>query len=377
MHSHTVYSTYLPKFKYDLKTAAQIGIASLLPKFSLETILGTIDEFVSIIKNTGPVAYVQSPCVVVGDLHGNIHDLIRLIIDNGHPSQTKYLFLGDYVDRGFFSLEVITLLFALKVTFPENITLIRGNHELRAVNEYREFKELVDKEYPNTSVWEEFNDAFDWLPLCAIIDDKIFCVHGGISKYIVSRSSLESIQMPVKKTNPLIEDLLWSDPITQNGMFFDGARGNGHTFGMLATCEILKNLKCVGIIRGHEVVKEGVQWLHSNKLITVFSSSNYGMNHHIKCGFLIVTDFIEGKVLPDMDPVTRDDVKFVDAQRILEVKSVSILLMNKKNMEMRFNKSSLIRFSSKAPTIRKATSGPRIPRLLTKGSTISKSSPTV
>ena len=377
MHSHTVYSAYLPKLKYDLKTAAQIGIASLLPKFSLETILGVIDEFVSIIKNVGPVVYVNSPCVVIGDLHGNIHDLIRLIIGNGLPNQTKYLFLGDYVDRGSFSLEVITLLFALKVIFPENITLIRGNHELRSVNETRDFKELIDKEYPNTPVWEEFNNAFDWLPLCAFIDDKIFCVHGGISRYILSRSSLECIQMPVKTPNKLIEDLLWSDPVAQRGMFFDGARGNGHTFGMLATCEILKNLKCVGCIRGHEVVKEGVQWLHSNKVITVFSSSNYGLNTHIKCGFLIVTEFIEGKILPDMDPVTRDDVKFVDAQRILEVKSVSILLMNKKNMEMRNNKTSLHRFTSRALPLRKDAPSTRIPRPLTKNYIISRSTPNV
>ena len=374
MNAQTVFKTYLPKFKYDLQTAAQIGITSLLPKFEQDVIFGLIDEFVSIVKNIGPVTYINSPCVVVGDLHGNIHDLIRLIIDNGLPGkETKYVFLGDYIDRGQFSLEVITLLFALKVIFPYHIAMIRGNHELRSVNQSHGFKEMIDAEYPNTTIWEEFNNAFNWLPIAAFIDDKIFCIHGGISKYLLSRSTLESIEMPVTTTTPLIDDLLWSDPITKNGMFFDGTRGNGHYIGMLATCEILKNLGCIGIIRGHEVVKEGIQWMHGNKLITVFSSSNYGMNTHILCGFLRVTEFIEGRTLPVMNPITRDDVKFVPAQRILDVKSVSIIMMNKKNLEMRNNKSSLIRNSSRIPAIRKGGATSRTTHPLMKNVIVTRS----
>ena len=123
---------------------------------------------------------ISAPVKICGDTHGQFGDLLRLFEYGGFPPAANYLFLGDYVDRGRFSMETICLLFAYKVKFPENFFLLRGNHESASINRIYGFYDECKRRY-SIKLWKTFTDVFNCLPAAAIVDDKIFCVHGGLS----------------------------------------------------------------------------------------------------------------------------------------------------------------------------------------------------
>ncbi|KAI0318890.1 Metallo-dependent phosphatase-like protein [Amylostereum chailletii] len=125
------------------------------------------------------VVHVSAPVTVVGDIHGQFYDLIEIFRIGGYAPNTNYLFLGDYVDRGLFSIETISLLTCLKLRYPDRVQLIRGNHESRAVTQSYGFYTECVRKYGSSRVWTYFTDMFDFLTLSVVIDDKIFCVHGG------------------------------------------------------------------------------------------------------------------------------------------------------------------------------------------------------
>jgi len=143
------------------------------------------------------VVHVQAPVTVVGDIHGQFFDLIEIFKIGGYCPDTNYLFLGafrithgkncpnggagDYVDRGMFSVETISLLVCLKLRYPHRVHLIRGNHESRGVTQSYGFYTECSRKYGNANVWHYFTDMFDFLTLSVVINDQIFCVHGGIS----------------------------------------------------------------------------------------------------------------------------------------------------------------------------------------------------
>lgn len=125
------------------------------------------------------VVHVQAPVTVVGDIHGQFFDLIEIFKIGGYCPDTNYLFLGDYVDRGMFSVETISLLVCLKLRYPHRVHLIRGNHESRGVTQSYGFYTECSRKYGNANVWHYFTDMFDFLTLSVVINNQIFCVHGG------------------------------------------------------------------------------------------------------------------------------------------------------------------------------------------------------
>lgn len=235
------------------------------------------------------VLQLKAPVKVFGDLHGQFGDLMRLFDEYGFPSTAgdityiDYLFLGDYVDRGQHSLETITLLLALKIEYPENVHLIRGNHEAADINALFGFRiECIERMGENDGIWAwtRFNQLFNYLPLAALIEKKIICMHGGIGRSIHSVEQIEKIERPITMDagSIILMDLLWSDPTENDSVegLRPNARGPGLvTFGPDRVTEFCKKNKLQLIIRAHECVMDGFERFAQGQLITLFSATNY------------------------------------------------------------------------------------------------------
>ena len=234
-----------------------------------------LDEAKHVLKQGSPVEDVYGDVFVVGDIHGNLFDLFRIFSKSGYPPHSKYLFLGDYVDRGYYSVETFTLLLALKVRYPSRMTLLRGNHESRQTTQAYGFYDEVIRKYNDPAVWQLFNKVFDLLPLCAVVGEKIFCVHGGLSPIITSLEQIQNYdrKKEIPERGPMC-DLLWSDPDTVSG-FQISPRGAGYIFGDSAVQQFNRANKLTLICRAHQLAMEGyVEWF-DRKLFTVWSAPNY------------------------------------------------------------------------------------------------------
>lgn len=235
------------------------------------------------------VLQIRAPVKIFGDLHGQFGDLMRLFDEYGSPSTAgdityiDYLFLGDYVDRGQHSLETITLLLALKVEYPHNVHLIRGNHEAADINALFGFRiECIERmgEKDGIWAWRRINHLFDWLPLAALIENKIICMHGGIGRSINHVGQIENLQRPItmETGSVVLMDLLWSDPTENDSVegLRPNARGPGLvTFGPDRVMEFCKNNDLQLIVRAHECVMDGFERFAQGHLITLFSATNY------------------------------------------------------------------------------------------------------
>ncbi|TQD94961.1 hypothetical protein C1H46_019392 [Malus baccata] len=235
------------------------------------------------------VLQLKAPVKVFGDLHGQFGDLMRLFDEYGFPSAAgdityiDYLFLGDYVDRGQHSLETITLLLALKIEYPDNVHLIRGNHEAADINALFGFRiECIERMGENDGIWAwtRFNQLFNYLPLAALIEKKIICMHGGIGRSINSVEQIEKLERPITMDagSIILMDLLWSDPTENDSVegLRPNARGPGLvTFGPDRVAEFCKRNKLQLIVRAHECVMDGFERFAQGQLITLFSATNY------------------------------------------------------------------------------------------------------
>ena len=196
---------------------------------------------------------LESPLNVCGDIHGQFYDLLKLFDTAGVPPDANYLFLGDYVDRGKFSLESICLLLCYKVKFPENFFLLRGNHECASINKIYGFYDDCKRRY-SVKLWKTFTDLFNCLPISACIDDKILCMHGGISPELHSLEQLKKIARPTDIPDQgLLCDLLWSDPDKDTKLWGPNDRGISVTFSSNAIENFLEKQDLELICRAHQV----------------------------------------------------------------------------------------------------------------------------
>ena len=227
---------------------------------------------------------------ICGDIHGQFYDLLQLFELGGYPPDKNYLFLGDYVDRGRQSIETICLLLAYKIKYPENFFLLRGNHECSSVNRVYGFYDECKRRY-SIKLWKNFIDVFNCLPIAAVIDDSIFCCHGGLSPELIFISQIKNILRPTDVPDyGLLCDILWSDP-DENATDFFGVneRGISVTFSKKLLEQFLKDNNLDMLIRAHQVVEEGYEFFGDKKCVTVFSAPNYcGMFDN--SGAMIVVD---------------------------------------------------------------------------------------
>lgn len=280
--------------------------------FSAQQIIALCDQAEELIKKQPMLLKIESPVMIFGDIHGQYSDLMRFFDMFGSPYDTytgkddkiqyfDYLFLGDYVDRGNHCLETVCLLLALKVKYPDQIHLIRGNHEDKMINDTFGLSEELSsrlEEDPGQpySVFNRLNQLFEYLPLAALVDDKIFCLHGGIGANLQKVEQVQQLDVlrpltvvhEVKTdTDRLIVDILWSDPtesdnelgILPNTVRDPDGTGNIVKFGPDIVKKFLKQNNLLKIIRAHECVNDGVERFAGGDLITVFSATNYCGKH--------------------------------------------------------------------------------------------------
>uniref|UniRef100_A0A7S1T5B7 Serine/threonine-protein phosphatase n=1 Tax=Compsopogon caeruleus TaxID=31354 RepID=A0A7S1T5B7_9RHOD len=222
-----------------------------------------------------PLLELDAPIKICGDIHGQYHDLLRLFEYGGIPPASSYLFLGDYVDRGRQSIETICLLLAFKVRYPENFFILRGNHECASINRIYGFYDECRRRY-NVKLWKTFCDVFNCLPIAAIVDEKIFCTHGGLSP---EHSNMDQIKRMMRPTDVpdqgLLCDLLWSDPDKDIMGWGENDRGVSFTFGADIVNRFLSRFDLDLVCRAHQVVEDGYEFFGDRRLVTIFSAPNY------------------------------------------------------------------------------------------------------
>ncbi|KZF19368.1 Metallo-dependent phosphatase [Xylona heveae TC161] len=233
------------------------------------------DKAREVLQEESNVQPVKCPVTVCGDIHGQFHDLMELFKIGGPNPDTNYLFMGDYVDRGYYSVETVTLLVALKIRYPQRITILRGNHESRQITQVYGFYDECLRKYGNANVWKFFTDLFDYLPLTALIDNQIFCLHGGLSPSIDTLDNIRSLDriQEVPHEGPMC-DLLWSDPDDRCGWGIS-PRGAGYTFGQDISEAFNHNNGLTLVARAHQLVMEGYNWSQDRNVVTIFSAPNY------------------------------------------------------------------------------------------------------
>mmetsp|Transcript_13774 Transcript_13774/g.22746 ORF Transcript_13774/g.22746 Transcript_13774/m.22746 type:complete len:330 (+) Transcript_13774:269-1258(+) len=252
-----------------------------------------------VFMNQPPLLELEAPIKVCGDIHGQYPDLLRLFEAAGFPPEANYLFLGDYVDRGKQSLETICLLLAYKIKYPENFFILRGNHECASINRIYGFYDECKRRY-STKLWKSFTDCFNCLPVAAIIDDKIFCLHGGLSPELTTMDQIRRVQRPTDiPDNGLLCDLLWADPEKDQVGWAENDRGVSFTFGADVVLKFLQRHDLDLVCRAHQVVEDGYEFFAKRSLVTLFSCPNYcgefqnsgammSVDHNLICSFQIL-----------------------------------------------------------------------------------------
>ncbi|XP_047098327.1 serine/threonine-protein phosphatase alpha-2 isoform-like [Schistocerca piceifrons] len=252
---------------------------------------------------------LEAPLNICGDIHGQFVDLLRLFERGGFPPHSNYLFLGDYVDRGQQSLETICLLLAYKIKYPENFFLLRGNHEAAGINGVYGFYDECKRRY-NVKVWKTFNDCFNCLPVAAVVSDRIFCCHAGLSPELRNLNQIREIMRPTDVPDKgLLCDLLWSDPDGSiTGWGPNEERGISVTFGADVVEQFLRQYDFDLVCRAHQVVENGYQFFAQRQLVTIFSAPNYcgeyanagaimAVDESLKCSFIIIVPCCEYSVI--------------------------------------------------------------------------------
>ena len=265
----------------DLKAVlAEIEQGNVIPE---ATVIEILMRLMEILYNECNVLVLQSPIVICGDIHGQLDDLLELFRISGDKEKQKYLFMGDYVDRGYHSLNTFLYLVILKLLYKDQFYLLRGNHESRQVSHLYGFYNECMLNYGHSGIWMMCNEAFDLLPMAALIDKDVFSVHGGLSPDLplIEMISLQKRQDELPSNGPLC-DLCWSDP-EEVTKWRQNQRGAGYFFGKNEVKQFnhLNNLRL--ITRSHQLAMEGYKWYFGDpevksppgRLVTVWSAPNY------------------------------------------------------------------------------------------------------
>lgn len=256
-------------------------------RVSKEMFKEILQNSINLLMSEGNLLELMDPVTIVGDIHGQFYDLLRVIELGGNFDSTKYLFLGDYVDRGSFSIEVILLLYAIKLNFPKNVFLLRGNHECRQMSSFFNFRAECLYKY-DLEIYDLVMESFDALPIACIVNNKFIAVHGGISPELTTLQDIVDLhRVSEPPRSGLFCDLLWSDPVDNDSgqcperYKENEVRGCSYLYGSSAVNTFLRRNRLLSILRAHEVQIDGYKmhkWNGSTGfpvVITIFSAPNY------------------------------------------------------------------------------------------------------
>lgn len=251
-----------------------IGTSAGLTK---EQVIFLCDTVLPIYNSQPVLLELKPPITICGDIHAQYHDLLRIFEIAKYPPETNFLFLGDYVDRGKNNIETISLLFVFKIMYPNNFFMLRGNHECTYINRLYGFYEECQKTY-DIDLWRRISEVFKYLPIAAIIEDKIFCIHGGISPDLHTLDDIRNLKRPQEiPEEGLLCDLLWSDPSPDAETWEENERGTSYCFGVELTEQFLQKFDFDLLCRAHQAVMNGYEFpFQGNQCcITLFSAPNY------------------------------------------------------------------------------------------------------
>ena len=255
-----------------------------------EEIKFIINKSFPIIKKEKVLLKLEAPFQICGDIHGQYYDLLRIFVHIGYPGEYKYLFLGNYVDFGKQSLEVICLLLSYKIKYPEKIILLRGNHETSVETRIYGFYDEFKRRY-NVDIWRSFISLFNYFPIAAVIDEKIFCVHGGLSPDLNKIEDILEIKKPTDiPDSGLLCDLLNSDPDRDVIEYDENDRGYSVVFGEKIVLDFIKKNDLDLIVRGNQDVDDGYEFFAQRHLVTIFSAPNFKGEMDNSGGILLIDE---------------------------------------------------------------------------------------
>ncbi|KAK7047874.1 3',5'-cyclic-nucleotide phosphodiesterase (PDEase) (3':5'-CNP) [Paramarasmius palmivorus] len=257
-------------------------------RLSEEQALWILEQGTELLKREPNVLSVDAPITVCGDIHGQYYDLMKLFEVGGSPADTRYLFLGDYVDRGYFSIECVLYLWSLKIWYPDTLFLLRGNHECRHLTDYFTFK-LECKHKYSERIYDACMESFCALPLAAVMNKQFLCIHGGLSPELNTLDDIRALdRFREPPTHGLMCDILWADPVedfgtekTTDSFLHNHVRGCSYFFTYQAACQFLERNNLLSIIRAHEAQDAGYRMYRKTKstgfpsVMTIFSAPNY------------------------------------------------------------------------------------------------------
>ena len=325
-----IFASFAKSFDYHPSS----GKPFTLPVISITQLKMLLNNVKQQFSHEPIVLDLNGPITVVGDIHGHIFDLFRIInkyyFPGSEPGKINssmvtddriphFLFLGDIVDRGEFSLETLTLIFLMKAINPTKVHIIRGNHEFTYLCSQMGFMAEVNQMYPNSKMFSDYMSVLAMIPLCAIINKKFICLHGGIGPSFESIDQIKAVQRPLELYDiQIINELLWSDPSDEAKTFIASPRGSGFLFGKESLVKNLAKINMEVLVRGHNCVVEGVCESFDGKCITVFTASRYCDKQDNKAGVLIIKNNegleYEIETFPPLPYVRRKDTIFVPLQ---------------------------------------------------------------
>jgi protein phosphatase len=293
----------------------EVGGIVPIPQVPESAIRDLCQAAIAVFETQSPILLLHGDYYIIGDIHGNLIDLLRILWEIRRPPNGNLLFLGDMIDRGAFSTEVFTLILAYLVAYPDHVSLVRGNHEFVEVCEIYGFHDEFSSLYKSPSLWTLVQSVFGWMPVAAVIGGSYFCVHGGISESFPTIDSIAAIQRPILKASEPIADFFWGDPTTVYGLYAPSPRGLGKIYGPESVSEFLETIHLKQIIRAHEVAPACIKPALDGRVLTVFSTSDGAWPDKNSIAVLLIQisdpgDPIKAKILPPGRTLKREEAVF-------------------------------------------------------------------